>query len=57
MSKHQNVLVIGASLGQMADAYFDEHPLDHDDDVEAEHDVHAFDVDNSNINTTQGLQG
>ena len=55
MPKAQSVLICGASLGQMADAYFDDHPLDHDDDIEAEHGVHAFDVEDDLINTTMAL--
>lgn len=43
MPKHQSVLNVGASLHQAVEAYFDGHPLDHDDDVKAEHGLHAFD--------------
>lgn len=59
MSKNQSVLSCGASLDRAVAAYFDGHPLDHDDDIQAEHGAHAFDFgyDDSNINTTAGLQG
>lgn len=53
MPQRHNVLSCGASLLQAAEAYFDTHPLDHDDDIEAEHGVHAFEsYDDSNVNTT-----
>lgn len=43
MPKQQSVLTSGASLHQVLEAYFDSHPLDRDDDVEAEHGCHVFD--------------
>lgn len=56
MPKYQSVLECGASLSKGIEAYFDLHPLDHDDDVAAEHGFHAFDdYDDSIVNTTAGL--
>ncbi len=52
-----NVLSTGATLIQAAEAYYDTHPLDHDDDVEAELGVHAFEADDSVINTTMTFAG
>lgn len=37
-----NILETGASLIQARDAYQEVHPLDHEDDVEAEHGTVAF---------------
>lgn len=48
-----NVLESGASLLQAAEAYLDSHPLDHDDDVEAERGVHVFESSNSVTNSTR----
>ncbi len=47
-----NVLSTGATLIQAAEAYYDTHPLDHDNDVEVELGGHVFDEDDSVINTT-----
>lgn len=48
-----NVLSTGATLIQAAEAYYDTHPLDHDNDVEAELGGRVFDDDDDSIvNTT-----
>jgi hypothetical protein len=56
MPKQSNVLVCGADIYQAIHAYLDGHPLDHDDDVEAERGMHAFEENEEGlVNSTQGL--
>ena len=52
MYQNTCVLEAGASLDQATAAYLDQHPLDHDDDIAAEHGVASFRYteDNSPIN-------